>query len=87
MTFKKLNPSANGKITFEITPERSENVYVYIKSSKMDAATVTSNLFTKTINTADGYIADLGLRSAGETITVEMPVKSTDVNLTQNPSK
>lgn len=78
MTFKKLNPSANGKITFEITPERSENVYVYIKSSKMDAATVTSNLFTKTINTADGYIADLGLRSAGETITVEMPVKSTE---------
>ncbi len=78
MSFKKLNSSANGKLTLELMPERSENVYVYIKSGKMDTATVTANLFTKTINTGDGYIADLGLRSAGETITVELPIKSTE---------
>lgn len=78
MNFRKLNSSANGSITFELTPERTENVYIYIKSSKMDTATVSANLFTKTINTSDGYIADLGLRSAGETITIELPVKSTE---------
>lgn len=78
MNFKKLNSSASGSITFELTPERSENVYIYIKSSKMDTATVSANLFTKTINTSDGYIADIGLRSAGETITVELPIKNTE---------
>lgn len=78
MSFKKLNPSANGSITFELKPERSENVYIYIKSSKMDTATVTANLFSKTVNTGDGYIVDLGLRAAGETITVTLPVKSTE---------
>ncbi|MEZ3496900.1 MAG: YfhO family protein [Lachnospiraceae bacterium] len=78
MSFKKINSSANGSITFELKPERSENVYVYIKSSKIDTATVTANLFSKTVNAGDGYIVDLGLRAAGETITVTLPVKSTE---------
>lgn len=78
MSFKKINSSANGSITLELKPERSENVYVYIKSSKIDTVTVTANLFSKTVNAGDGYIVDLGLRSAGETITVTLPVKSTE---------
>lgn len=78
MSFKKINSSANGSITLELKPERSENVYVYIKSSKIDTVTVTANLFSKTVNAGDGYIVDLGLRAAGETITVTLPVKSTE---------
>lgn len=74
--FTKENSSTNGSFTLEITPERTENVYIYLKSTKTDSAAVSSEFFTKSISTSDGYIVDLGLRSAGETIYIDVPIKS-----------
>lgn len=74
--FSKENANANGGFTLEITPDRTENVYIYLKSTKTDTATVSADLFTKSISTSDGYIADLGLRAAGETIYIDIPIKS-----------
>ncbi len=74
--FSKENATTNGSFTFEITPERTENVYIYLKSAKMDTVTVSADLFTKSVNASDGCIVDLGLRSAGETIYIDIPIKN-----------
>lgn len=76
ISFTKNDASANASFTLEITPERTENVYIYVKSSKTDSATVSANLFSKSFSTSEGYILDLGTRPAGETIFVDIPVKN-----------
>ncbi len=78
INFSKADASADGGFTFTLTPERTENVYVYIKSSKIDSVTACADSFSKSINANDGYIVDLGLRSAGEAITIDFPIKSGD---------
>lgn len=80
INFQKEDTTATGSFTLEITPERTENVYIYVNSSKTDSATVSANLFTKTVNTSEGYILDVGVRSAHETIFVDIPIKATETS-------
>ena len=74
--FTKENSTASASFTFEITPERTENVYIYVKSTKTESGTASANLFSKSFSTSEGYIVDLGVRQAGETIFIDIPVKN-----------
>ncbi|MGN0519494.1 MAG: YfhO family protein [Candidatus Fimenecus sp.] len=76
ISFVKEDATASASFTLEITPERTENVYIYVKSNKTDSGTVSANLFSKTFNTSEGYVLDLGIRQAGETIFVDIPIKN-----------
>lgn len=76
ISFTKEDSTASGSFTMEITPQRTENVYIYVKSTKTDSATVSANLYSKTFSTSEGYILDIGVRPAGETIFVDIPIKN-----------
>lgn len=76
ISFVKEDEMTSGSFTFEITPTRTENIYIYVKSSDTDSATASANLFTKNFSTSEGYIVDLGMRQAGETIFIDIPVKN-----------
>lgn len=78
ISFSKTDKDVGASFTMEMTPERSEEVYVYIKSSQVDTASARIGEKTKDVNTSDGYIVDLGLCEAGVPITVEIPVKATE---------
>ncbi|MGN0570580.1 MAG: YfhO family protein [Candidatus Fimenecus sp.] len=80
ISFVKEDATASASFTLEITPERTENVYIYVKSSKTDSGTVSANLYSKTFSTSEGYILDLGIRPAGETIFVDIPIKNGESN-------
>lgn len=75
--YSKLFNGTNSSFTVEIVPEETQNVYIYIKSSAIDSATVSAAGYSKTFNTEDGYIVDIGERQAGETIYLDIPLKST----------
>ncbi len=74
--FTKEDATSSASFTMEITPERTENVYIYVKSSQTETGTASANLYSKTFSTSDGCIIDLGVRSAGETIFIDIPVKN-----------
>lgn len=76
IAFTKEDATASASFTMEITPERTENVYIYVKSSQTDSGTASANLFSKTFSTSEGYILDLGARPAGETIFIDIPIKN-----------
>lgn len=76
LSFTKTDDSASASFTLELTPTETQNVYVYIESSQVDSATISGNLFSKTVDTNDGYIVDLGVCEANETIFVDIPIKS-----------
>lgn len=76
ISFAKEDSTTSASFTIEITPQRTENVYIYVKSAKTDSATVSANLFSKTFSTSEGYILDIGVRPAGETVFVDIPIKN-----------
>lgn len=78
LSFSKTDKSIGASFTFELTPERTEDVFVYIKSSQTENATAMIGKSTKIVNTADGYIVNLGICAAGEPISINIPVKSTE---------
>lgn len=74
--FSKEDTTSSASFTMEITPERTENVYIYVKSAQTETGTASANLYSKTFSTSDGSIIDLGVRPAGETIFIDIPVKN-----------
>lgn len=79
MKFSKIVDGQTGSICFEITPETEQNVYIYVDSSSVDSVSVSSLMYSKTLDTLDeGYIVDLGIRPAGETIYVDMAISESD---------
>ena len=78
ISYRKIMNDSGASFTLEITPETDGNVYVYAKSDQADSILFSSNLFSKSVTPSDGYILDLGTRSAGETIYVDVAMKSTE---------
>lgn len=78
ISFSKTDKDVGASFTFEMTPERTEDVFVYIKSAQADTATATIGEQTKEVNTSDGYIVDLGVCAAGVPISIEIPVQATE---------
>ncbi len=80
VSFQKLDANAGASFTMEFTPQTTGNVYVYIQSDEAETVTFSSNLFSKSVTPSDGYILDLGAHNAGETVYVDVSVKSTSQN-------
>lgn len=76
LKYSKLFSGSNSSLTVEISPMKTQNVYVYIKSSAVDSATVSATGYSKTFNTEDGYIVDIGEIQAEDTIYLDIPLKS-----------
>ena len=76
LAYNKKTSGASASFTAEIVPQSTANVYVYVKSSVSDNATITADGFSKTFDTDDGYIIDLGERTPDDTIYVDVPIKS-----------
>lgn len=80
ISYRKLDTGAGASFTLELTPTEDGNVYVYAKSDQADSILYSSNLFSKSVTASEGNILDLGRRSAGETIYVDVAVKSTEAS-------
>ncbi len=80
VSYQKLDANAGASFTMEFSPQTTGNVYVYIQSDEAETVTFSSNLFSKSVTPSDGYILDLGTHNAGETIYVDVALKSTAQN-------
>lgn len=74
--YSKLFKDTNASLTIEIVPEKTQNVYIYLKSTSVDSATINASGYSKPFNTEDGYIVDIGERQAGDTVYLDIPLKS-----------
>ena len=74
--YSKEIDNLSGSVCFEITPSGTQNVYIYADCKNLDSITVSSAMYTKTINSLDEpHITDLGVMNAGETIFVDIDIK------------
>lgn len=76
LAYSKNTSGASASFTAEIVPQTNANMYVYVKSASSDNATITADGFSKTFDTDDGYIIDLGERTPEETVYVDVPIKN-----------
>ncbi len=67
--------------TMTITPKKTENIYIYLKSDNVDEITVRNEAgdFTVTQNTDEEYVLDIGEHEAGEILYIDVPIESGDV--------
>ena len=80
LAYSKNTSGASASFTAEIVPQTNANMYVYVKSASSDNATITADGFSKTFDTDDGYIVDLGERTPEETVYVDVPIKISAVD-------
>ena len=74
LTFAKEFSESDGSFTLYFYPEKTQNVYLYLKSSKTGNADISAGISTKSVSTKDGYVIDLGRCYADELITVQIPI-------------
>ena len=74
-SLNKIDDNYDGAITVDITAKDDSNIYIYVYSRNLDTVSVFSEELTTTMSVNDGYILDLGSHSAGDLISVEMPLK------------
>lgn len=73
--FSKLQSGAYGSFTVTIAALRTQNCYLYVKSSSVDTVYVNSDTLNLTQNIDEAYILDLGVLQEGEEVDVEIPIK------------
>ncbi len=73
--FSKLQSGVYGGFTVTIAPLKTQNCYVYVKSSSVDTVYVTGDELNLTQNIDEAYILDLGVLREGEEVDVEIPIK------------
>lgn len=76
LSLNKIDPEYDASITADIPVKTTSNIYVYVSSRNLDTVSILSPNLTTTMNVLDGYILDLGTHNIGDTISVEMPLKS-----------
>lgn len=76
-SFTKTGGSGeNASVSLDlVAPENNANLYVYIKSSEMDSATVSCSHGSWSATVDRAYVLDIGTHEPGERITVSVPVK------------
>lgn len=72
--FYRTTPDSAASVTFIITPEVTQSCYLYVKSSSVDKVNISSNDFSLQHNDDRESIIDMGVRTAGEEIRVELPI-------------
>ena len=73
--FSKLQGGTYGSFTVTIAPLRTQNCYLYVKSSSVDTVYVTGDDLNLTQSIDEAYILDLGVLEEGEEVDVEIPIK------------
>lgn len=83
--FSKPVNDEMGSVSFVVTPQETQNIYIYIKSNAVDSATVSGSIFNETYTSLDeAYIIDLGIINAGEAVNVDIAIKDTSNRGTLN---
>ena len=75
VNFDKIDVSGYSSFTVTISPEETQNCYLYVDSSEVETVYITGEELDAAQNIDEAYIFDLGLLEAGETVTVEVPIK------------
>ncbi len=78
--YYKQTPGEDASFTVTVKPEKTQNLYVYLTSDNVDQITVRNldGTFTKTQNTSEEYIFDIGEHPAGEEIFIDVPITDGD---------
>ena len=79
MNYYKTSSDSTGTISFTVSPEKDQNVYLFVESAGIEDVLISVGYEQYSQNTSREYIYDLGMCKAGTPITVEMTVKD-DVN-------
>lgn len=79
MNYYKTSADTTGTISFTMSTEKDQNVYLFVESSGIEDVLISVGYEQYSQNTSREYVYDLGVCKAGTPITVEMTVKD-DVN-------
>ena len=79
MNYYKTSSDSTGTISFTVSPEKDQNVYLFVESAGIEDVLISVGYEQYSQNTSREYVYDLGMCKAGTPITVEMTVKD-DVN-------
>ncbi|MCR5485069.1 MAG: YfhO family protein, partial [Clostridiales bacterium] len=77
-SFYKTDSNSSGSVSVTLTPMKTENCYLYVKSRSVDSINVSGDFFDKSQNIDEAYILDLGVCEKGSTIAVDIPFKDDD---------
>lgn len=82
-SYFKSTPDADGSVILYLTAEKEGNIYIYfdVTGASEKSVTINSSIGTKTHNTNQNCILDLGYYKENETITVTIPFESNSGNL------
>lgn len=71
--YSVIDKGTASSVCFEITPDITDNLYIYAEAPNISSIEISSVLYTKSVTTTDeAYIIDLGVRSKGETVYVDI---------------
>jgi len=75
-TFFKTSDDSSASFTLTVTPEASENIYIYVKSSNVETVTMRNedSSWIKSQTVDEPYIFDLGVHDAGEELYIDVPI-------------
>lgn len=76
--FNRTVPDTDASITFKITPEITQSCYIYVDSSNVDKLNIVKGGVLKYHEEDHEGIIDLGKCEAGEEISVEIPIASSN---------
>ena len=79
MNYYKTSADTTGTISFTMSTEKDQNVYLFVESSGIEDVLISVGYEQYSQNTSREYVYDLGVCKAGTPINVEMTVKD-DVN-------
>lgn len=79
MNYYKTSADTTGTISFTMSTEKDQNVYLFVESSGIEDVLISVGYEQYSQNTSREYVYDLGVCKAGTPITVEMTVKD-DIN-------
>ena len=79
-SFFKETDGEPASFTISLTPTKTENIYIYLKSDSVDEITVRNENgdFMITQNTDEEYILDIGEQKANEIIYIDVPISNGD---------
>ena len=75
--YSKVTDNQAGSVCFEITPAETGNVYVYFNCKNAASVIVNSLMTSTSLQSLDEpYVYDLGVANGGETLFVDIEIKS-----------
>ena len=74
-SFEKIISDNSGSMTFTLTAQADQHIYVYIKSDQLGDLTAIGSGYAYKKNLDETYIIDLGYFEEGQTVDLEMDVK------------